>query len=126
MSGSQFFDGIRSLADDIEPEFPATVEIQQQFPHELEAFTKTKRTGNARVYLLKWREDERVTEESHASMNEVRKALLDLMTVQYDIIALIVDGKLLPPRKVDKLKRQTLLELKESMPISYVRAMRMA
>lgn len=124
MSGSQFFDGIRSLSNEIEPALPGTAEIQRDYPHELEAFAKTKRDGTAKVRLLKWREDEGVTEESFGGQNQLRRALIDIMTVQYDIIAVMVDGKLLPPKKVDKLKRQTLDELREQMPISYARAMR--
>ena len=47
------------------------------------------------------------------------------MTCGYDIIAIIVDKKVLPSRKVDKLKREVLLDMKESMPISYARAVGM-
>jgi hypothetical protein len=73
---------------------------------------------------LKWREDEGVTENSCASMRDLRGDLCDLMTCGYDILGVIVDKKLLPPRKVDKLKREVLKDMKESMPISYARAMR--
>jgi hypothetical protein len=41
MSGSQFFDGVRGLSDEIEPELPPTAEIQKKYGVELEAFSKT-------------------------------------------------------------------------------------
>ena len=125
LAGSQIFDGMRGLSGEIEPELPPTAEIQKKYGVELEAFAKTKRPGQARIQLLKWREDEGVTENSCASMRDLRGDLCDLMTCGYDIIGVIVDRKLLPPRKVDKLKREVLKEMKETMPISYARAMRL-
>jgi hypothetical protein len=122
MSGGQIFDGIREFAKEAEPELPPTSEIQKGFAHELEAFTKTKRQGAEHIFLLMHRHDEGVTEKSCRSMKELRGNLCDLMTCQYDIIAIMTDKKLLPPRKVDKLKREVLLDMKESMPISYARA----
>jgi copper homeostasis protein CutC len=74
--------------------------------------------------LLKWRGGVGVTEEGFDKMNELRGALIDIMTVQYDVIAVAVDGKLLSPKDVDKLKLETLKALKETMPISFTRAMR--
>lgn len=122
MAGAQFFDGIRGLSDEIEPNLPHTSEIQKKYGVELEAFAKTKRQGKFKIYLLKWRDDEGVTENSCASMKDLRGDLCDLMTCGYDIIGVIVDNKLLLPRKVDKLKRDVLKGMKETMPISYAKA----
>lgn len=122
MKGGQFFDGVREMSKEVKPMLPSTSEIQQKFRNELESFAKAKRTGLKRIFLLKWREDEGVTEESCDSMKDLRGDLYDLMTCQYSIIGVIVDKKLLPPRKVDKLKRAVLEEMKDSMPISYVKA----
>jgi hypothetical protein len=124
MAGSQFFDGMAALSGEIEPDLPPTAEIQKNYGVELEAFSKTKRQGQAKIHLLKWREDEGVTENSCASMKDLRGDLCDLMTCRYDILGVIVDKNLLPPRKVDKLKREVLKGMKESMPISYARALR--
>ena len=125
MSGGQFFDGIREFAKETNPELTPTLEIQKGFAHELEAFAKTKRQGAEHIFLLKFRQDEGVTENSCTSMKRLRGDLCDLMTCGYDIIAIITDKKLLPPRKVDKLKREVLLDMKESMPISYAKAVGM-
>jgi len=57
-------------------------------------------------------------------MKDLRGDLCDMMTCGYDIIGVIADKKLLPPRKVDKLKREVLKDMKETMPISYARALR--
>ena len=124
LAGSQFFDGMRGLSGEIEPELPPTAEIQKKYGVELDAFAKAKRQGQSKIHLLKWREDEGVTENSCDSMRDLRGDLCDLMTCAYDIIGVIVDKKLLPPRKVDKLKREVLMGMKETMPISYARAMR--
>ena len=87
-----------------------------------ETFAKTKRIGSTHIFILKYREDEGVTEKICKNMKELRGDLCDLMTCGYNIIAIIADKKVLPPRKVDKLKREVLLGMKESMPISYARA----
>ena len=122
MAGSQFFDGVCEISKDLEPTLPATVEIQRRFRNEFESFAKAKRTGPKRIFLLKWRDDEGVTENSCESMKDLRGDLCDLMTCGYAIIGAIVDKKLLPPKKVDKLKREVLKDMKETMPISYARA----
>lgn len=123
MSGSQIFDGFSALSHDIEPEFPATLTIQQRFPNELQTFSKKAHAGSATIHLLKWREDERVSEEGLANMDDLMGMLIDLMTCRFDVIAVKVDGKLLPPEEVDALKLKTLKVLKEEMPISFIRAM---
>ncbi|HEX5400145.1 MAG TPA: hypothetical protein VFY06_13955 [Verrucomicrobiae bacterium] len=126
MAGSQFFDGLRELSDELEPELPATSEIQKDFRVELEAFAKAKRRGKPGIYHLTWREDDGVKEKSCVSMKDLRGDLCDLMTCGYKVIGIIVDNKLLPPRKVDKIKLAVLKDMKETMPISYVRALDVA
>ena len=64
MAGSQFFDGMRGLSEEIEPNLPVTAEIQKNYGVELEAFAKTKRQEQSKIHLLKWCEDEGVTENS--------------------------------------------------------------
>ena len=124
-NGSQFFDEVREMSKKAKPILTPASEIQQRFRTELESFTKTKRAGPKHIFLLKYRQDEGVTEKSCDSMKDLRGDLCDHMTCGYDIIAIIADKKLLPARKMDKLKREVLLDMKESMPISYARAVGM-
>ena len=125
MSGSQFFDGVREMSKELEPKLPLTEIIQKHFRTEIAVFEQKKRKNPAKIHLLKWREDERVTEEACASLDELDGNLIDMLATHYEIIAILEDGKPLSAGKIDELKLKTLLDMRESMPISYARAVGM-
>jgi len=119
-----YFDDLRSLSKDIPPEIVLTEDIQSEERDAVEAFVKAKRKKPKKIHMLTYRGFEGFEEVGFDSMKAFRYDLLNAMTTGYDIVAVLVDGKLMPATKLDRYKMETLKELKETMPISYARAMR--
>ena len=49
----------------------------------------------------------------------------DSMATSYVTLAVLVDGKPMPGKKIDEVKEKVLREMKEQMPISYAKEMGM-
>jgi hypothetical protein len=88
----------------------------------VEAFLKAKRADKSKVYLLHWRGDEGVREVALKDLEDLRGELIDALATNYVILAVIADGKLMPPAKIDEFITEAVNEMKAHMPISYAKA----
>lgn len=123
MQGGQLFDGMRELAKEIEPVPTPTAEFQNRFRDEVEAFQKTKRKITSKIYALVWRDDDGMREDALDGMESLERMLCDSMATGYVTVDVLVDGKPLGTKRIDEVKQKVLKEMKEDMPISFVRAM---
>jgi|ERR1039458_1801587 hypothetical protein len=118
-----FFDDVRQVSKELEPNLPPTSKIQKQFRAEIKAFEAAKRKKNpAKIYALLWRGDEGVSDEALDSMESLERMLCDSMATSYVTLDVIMDGKPLAAKKIDEVKAKVLKSMKEEMPISYAKA----
>jgi hypothetical protein len=122
MEECQTFDRMKEYAETVEPDIPKTKELHKEFRVEMKEWVKTIRKDATSVYamMVRW-EDEGIITEKYESLEDFSRWLPNLMTLRFDIIAVVADGKPLAAAKIDKLKVAALVEL-ENMPISHAKA----
>lgn len=122
MSRCQIFDDMRELVRSMDIELLPTEALREAFSDAVEAFEGTKGRKPTKTYLLKFREDEGITEEIFPSIKAFTWSLPDIMTVHYQVIAVISKGRPLTADQIDDLKGKALEEL-EFSPISQAKAL---
>jgi len=123
LANGQMFDRMIEEAKQRPAALPSTKQLQKEFAEPMKDFIKTKRKDASKVHVLVWSEgQEGSTGEEFANMKAFCRALPDLMATQYLVITVVADGKPLPERKIEVMKREALKEL-EDMPISHAKAL---
>jgi len=122
LAGCQIFDAMKENAKHLSSRLPSTKELQKAFRVEMKEFLKAKRKDLRGVHVLMWRGDEGVKVESFEDQASFGRDLPDIMTVQYMVIAVVVDGKPMSRDGLEILKGKAISEL-EDMPISHAKAL---
>lgn len=149
ISGCQVFDRLKEMAQDTPPALPSTKQLQRAFRDDMKAWVKEKRKDAAHVHVYTWREEMEMDEEEAQAILEDfgEEALADarenedgfhdftfdtleefigelsnlIMPMGFQVITVVANGKPIPVKQIDQMKRETLRKL-EDMPISHARA----
>ncbi len=117
----QIFDEVTKRAKTAKPNLPKTKAIQQRFASEVKVFENTKREANS-THLLLWHEPDGVVEIGFENLKALRDELIHLLPTDRVVIAIVSDGKPVPPSFIDEFRSEALKDLKAEMPISYSKA----
>jgi len=121
MEECQIFDQIKERTAKVPARIPSTKRLRKVFAEEIKPWVKAVRKNADIVHVMMWREDEDLVKEEFGTLDAFADELPNIMTVQYQVVAVVTDGKPLPSEKVDAMKRRALKSL-EGMPISYAKA----
>ncbi|MGO8699460.1 MAG: hypothetical protein ACLQVY_17275 [Limisphaerales bacterium] len=122
LAGCQIFDAMKEDAKHLPSRLPSTKELQKAFRVEMREFYKAKRKASRGVHVLMWRDDEGVKVENFENQASFCRELPDIMTVQFLVITVIVNGRPLSRDELEVLKKKAIAEL-EDMPISHAKAL---
>lgn len=118
MGMGHYFDDLRGVSKDIPPAIVPTDDIQKEERDAVEAFVKSKRKKPQKIHMLTYRGFEGYEEVGFDSMKAFRYDLLNAMTTGYEIIAVLVDGKLLPAKKLDGYQLSTKQEIQRTTALT--------
>lgn len=121
MQNCQVYDQIKEFALQTAPRIPATKALQRGCRDDMRKWVRDVRKDTNAAHVLMWREAEEFMSEEFESLDAFTLELPTLMTQQFQIIAVVAEGKPLPAPKIDQLKILALSELEE-MPISHAKA----
>jgi hypothetical protein len=120
LSGAALFNSIVEQSPNEPENVPPTVRLQAKFKTQTHAFHKTPLDPDA-LHVLQWQEIVGLHQETFPSKEKFVRTLPDLMTCGYQVVAVVMNGKPVSARQIDRMKRAALNELKD-MPISYAKA----
>lgn len=146
--GCQIYDSLKETAVDIPAGIPTTRQLQRAFREDMNAWVKEKRKDSSRVHVFVWRKVEEICEEEaqailedfgEEALTRARKnedgfheftfdtleafggELPNHMTMGFQVITVVADGKPIPAARIDQFKGEALKKL-EDMPISHAKA----
>lgn len=120
LSGAAVFNAIVEHSPEAPENIPATAELQAKFKKLTDAFHKAP-LDPGKVHVFQWDDMRGLHGETFESKESFVWELPNLMTCGYQVIAVLINGKPLSARQIDRMKRAALNELKD-MPISYAKA----
>lgn len=119
-SGSQVFDGIVERSKDLPENIPLTEALQRKFEVQTNRF-ESETTDPRATHVLMWGPHEGLHQETFENAEGFERELPDLMTCGYQVVSIVLRGKVVKAERIDRMKRKALGELKD-MPISYAAA----